>query len=268
MSQIRKFLGEICLKRAPFVDKLRRSPLLGTFVHYISYKALPADFQLWRQIEGGTAKGVWIKVNPRTGRTICEGVAEPEIQKSIAHHLRPGMVFYDAGANIGLFTLAAARLVGETGKVFSFEPDAETAVRLRNNVSYNGFAWVSVIEAALWSRGGEISFAPADASVSPDHGTGRIGEIAGSHTVTVLATTLDDFCREHAAPDLLKCDVEGAEVELLRGATNLLRYHRPAIICELHSSQCEIGVYEILKQNSYCVRRLDENHLFAEAAAS
>lgn len=266
MLRMREFLGELCLKQAPFLGRLRRVPLLGSLIHYISHKTLPADFLVWRRIEKGAGKGLWIEVNPRTGREVCEGTPEPGIQKSIAQYLRPGMVFYDVGANIGFFTLAAARLVGETGKVFSFEPDAETAVRLRSNASHNGFAWVSVIEAALWSRAGEVSFATADASVSPDHGVGRVTKIAESHSIAVAATTLDDFCKDHAAPDLLKCDVEGAEVEVLRGAAHLLRDHHPAIICELHSSECEAGVCDILTQNSYRVKRLDENHVIAEVA--
>jgi FkbM family methyltransferase len=267
MAQFRELLSEICLRQAPLLGKLRRSPLIGGFIHYVSYKALPPDFQVWHEIKGGAAKGLWIKVNPRTGRAICEGTAEPEIQKALVDYLRPGMVFYDAGANVGLYTLAAARLVGDTGKVFSIEPDAEVVSRLRENTSYNGFAWVSTFEVALWSRGGDIAFATADASVSPDHGLGRIVENEGARNLTsVRATTLDDFCRDNAVPDLLKCDVEGAEVEVLRGAASLLRCHHPAIICEVHSPECETGVRQILKQHSYSVKRLDENHLFAETS--
>lgn len=265
MAQFREFVSQIYLRRPPFLSRLRTTPVLGSLIHYVSHKVLPSNFQVWHEIEVGAAKGLWIKINPRTGREICEGIVEPETQKVLVEHLRPGMVFYDAGANVGLFTLAAARLVGERGKVFSFEPDAGVARRLRENASYNGFAWVSVLEVALSSHEGEVLFARADASVSPDRGVGRIVETGKVHSaISVRATTLDDFSRDHPIPDLLKCDVEGAEVEVLRGGEGLLRLHHPAIICELHSPECEAGVRRILEQHSYSLKQVDGNHFFAQ----
>ena len=74
------------------------------------------------------------------------------MQTIVAERLRPGMVFYDLGANIGLFTLLAARLVGGTGKVFSFEPDSENATRLRRNIERNGFTNVTVVDAGAGLR--------------------------------------------------------------------------------------------------------------------
>jgi FkbM family methyltransferase len=188
MAQFREFISEVYIRQAPLLARLRRTPLLGRLIHYFSHKVLPSDFQVWREIEVGLAKGLWMKINPRTGRQTCKETAEPEIQKILAERLRPGMVFYDVGANIGFFTLAAARLVGETGKVFSFEPDAEVAYRLRENASYNGFAWVSITETALWSRCGDIAFARADVSVSP-----TVGSVGSSNSRKLK--TLPPFAR-------------------------------------------------------------------------
>src|SRR5579859_6627899 len=110
MAQLKEFISEIYLRQAPLLGRLRRAPVLGSIVHYVSHKVLPSDFQTWHEIGGGTAKGLWMRINPRTGSQICEGTSEPEIQRILAERLRPGMVFYDAGANIGFFTLIAARL--------------------------------------------------------------------------------------------------------------------------------------------------------------
>lgn len=123
---------------------------------------------VWRQVEGGEAKRLWIEVSPRTPE-ICRGHGELGFQKILAEKLRPGMVFYDVGANIGFFTLMAARLV-EKGRVFCFEPDAEIAARLRENARYNGFSWVTVVEAAAYSRSGKVGFERSSKLVSPDRG--------------------------------------------------------------------------------------------------
>lgn len=262
MGDLREALGRLYLRHRAPIARLRNAPVVGKLVHYVGYKLLPSDFRVWWQVEKGEAKGLWMKVNPSTAAQISGGEAE---QKALAERLRPGMVFYDGGANMGLFTLMAARLVGETGRVFSFEPEPEVAARLRENSRHNLFSCVTVVEAALYSRTGKIGFSRASKLDSPDRGTGRVldggTEASG---VGVQAIALDDFVADHPEPDVLKLDVEGAEVEVLQGARRLLQRRRPAVVCELHSAECEAGVFRILEELGYTVTRLDENHVFAE----
>ena len=125
--------------------------------------------------------------------------------------LRPGMVFYDLGANLGLFTLLAARLVTATGKVFSFEPDPKNAADLRRNIQRNGFSNVTVVESGVWSTTGNRSFVAANAD-SPDHGVGKFVERAPTDSGTLIScVSLDDFIQTAPPPDAIKCDIEGAE---------------------------------------------------------
>src|SRR5437660_7419662 len=112
MEDVREALGRLYLRHRAPLARLRNARVLGKLVHYVSHKLLPSDFRVWWQVEAGEAKGLWMKVSPRTAAQVCGGEAE---QKALAGRLQPGMVFYDGGANIGLFTLMAARLVGETG---------------------------------------------------------------------------------------------------------------------------------------------------------
>ena len=185
------------------------------------------------------------------------------MQQIISEHLKPGMVFFDLGANIGLFTLLAARLVGESGKVFSFEPDRENAGRLRENVERNKFENVTIVDAGVWSTTGELSFLPGPAT-SPDRAWGRFvqcGHDAGG--VRTRCVSLDDFVQGAAHPDAIKCDVEGAEVEALRGSAKLLESQRPWIVCETHSTENNQTVRELLKGYGYEIEAIDATHLLA-----
>lgn len=224
---------------------------------------LGAEVKVWTQVAAGPAQGIWLELNPRTGRSYMQGEAEMGVQSILVERLQPGMIFYDLGANIGLFTLLAARLVGTNGKVFSFEPDNETASRLRRNVTRNGFTNITIIEAGVWSSSGKLSFVAADLS-SPDRGIGKfvVGANGASGTPTPCVS-LDDFVRDHPVPDAIKCDVEGAEIEVLRGAEQLLRTRHPWIICELHSETKDRDSRELLRLLGYALKSVDVNHVFA-----
>ena len=72
----------------------------------------------------------------------------------MSERLRPGDVIYDLGANSGLFSLLAARVAGSTGKIFSFEPDAQIAERLRRNAACNSFYNITVVPMGVWAVSG------------------------------------------------------------------------------------------------------------------
>lgn len=206
-----------------------------------------------------------MELNPRTGQQFLHGGGEPAVQQFLAGRLRPGMVFYDLGANSGFFSLIACRSVGGAGRVYSFEPSHENAERARANMSRNGFTNCTVVEAAVWNRTGTVTFDQSDPSSSPDRGTGHVEVNANSSlAISVPAIALDDFCRTSPAPDIIKCDVEGAEVEAFRGARCLLESHRPVIICEIHSAENDRVLRTELESLGYAVRNLDENHICAE----
>jgi FkbM family methyltransferase len=262
LSGARKWMGELLLHSPLPLQSLRGVPVLGKLMHGLSHRLLPAEEKVWAQIETGPAKGIWLEVNPRTGRNYIRGEAEIRIQETLAERVKSGMVFYDLGANIGLFTLLAARLVGSRGKVFSFEPDAQTAARLRRNIEHNGFENVSVVEAGIWSSSGTMNFAAADPS-SPDRGLGRFVVGEGGAGTPMRCVSLDDFIESAAPPDVIKCDVEGAEVEVFGGAEKFLRMSRPLIVCEIHSDANERTLRKILSEYAYNIDELDTNHILA-----
>lgn len=270
MPRARQWMGELLLHAPQRLRSLRDLPVVGGWIHRVSHRMLPLEAKVWARVESGPAQGLWLELNPRTGQNYLRGDAELTVQKILAERLRPGMVFYDLGANIGLFTLLAARLVGDSGKVFSFEPDPENAGRLRRNIQRNGFANVTVIEKGIWSTTVKLNFVISGAA-SPDHGVGKFAapgnNAAGTPTECV---SLDDFTQDASVPppDALKCDVEGAEVEALRGGARLFQSQHLWIVCEMHSDANRRAAIELLNSFGYTVAALDGDHVLAMARAS
>ena len=215
--------AQLLLRYASPLAGLRRVPVLGRCVSWAGAKLVPRDSLAWVQVQSGPAQGLWLHLNPRTGKTYFEGGGEPEVQETLQQHLRAGMIFYDVGANIGFFSLLAARLVGKEGRVVAFEADPEIAARLREHVARNEFGWITVEEKAVWSEPRAVFFARTDPASSPDRGLGHVVTSGGGDTIEVSAESLDDYTWTQPPPDFLKCDVEGAEVEVFRGAERLLK---------------------------------------------
>ena len=158
------------------------------------------------------------------GEDLFAGWFEPAEVAFVVRHLRPGDVVLDVGANAGLYTVIAARAVGDTGHVYAFEPDQRAVALLRRNVALNGLKNVTVIEAAVSDQTGEREFAAAsDIALSSLAAIQRDDQhIQGWRTVRTIR--LDDAIASHAIAGVtfLKIDVEGAEKLVIDGAPNLL----------------------------------------------
>lgn len=139
--------------------------------------------------------------------------------------------FVDAGANIGVFSVAAARKVASLGQVIAFEVNSEMCGILEINTTRHGVrAQVSIVNTALGAEAGEKEFIQYSndlvSSFYPAPVTNHPGDIVSATMVQV--TTLDAACPPEM--DMLKIDVEGAEHEVLRGATAILSSERPPIV--------------------------------------
>jgi len=256
-------LAQLVLRFASPLAGLRRVPVLGRCIGWAGAKLVPRDSLAWVQVRNGPAEGLWLHLNPRTGQAYFEGGGEPEVQEALRQHLKPGMIFFDVGANIGFFSLLAARLVGKEGRVVAFEADPEVAGRLRDHVARNEFGWVTVEQQAVWSEPRTVYFARTDPATSPDRGLGHVVAAGTEETIQVDAVSLDDYVCTERAPDFLKCDVEGAEVEVFRGAERLLKEKRPGIICEMHSEENQRVLVEEFSRLGYSSKPCGTNHILA-----
>src|SRR5262249_35462499 len=152
---------------------------------------------------------------------------ERDFEDAFLAAVRPGHTVYDLGANVGWFSLLAGRRVGAGGRVVAFEPDLQNAALAERNAARNGLANVTVVPAAVGDRDGWASFRQ-EASIK-----GRLDEGGG---LPVPLVSLDGWIESgrDAPPDVVKIDVEGAELGVLRGMERTLRELSPTLFVELH----------------------------------
>jgi FkbM family methyltransferase len=162
------------------------------------------------------------------------GIDEPREVAFFRRLVPQGGVVIDVGANIGQYTLLAAELAGPSGRVFAFEPDPVNAAALQRSVGRNGFGGrVELLRVAVAGRSGEAAL-----DVQPDRTRSRLaaktGESVRAGAVQVRTLALDDFLDERGLDrlDFLKIDVEGADLDVLRGAERTLVHLRPALMVE------------------------------------
>lgn len=164
---------------------------------------------------------------------------EPYAFLGLGSVLQPGAVAFDVGVSYGVMTTLMASLVGNEGRVYSFEANQAVLSQAREIVAENQFTnRVEFVCACVGeSSGREVSFfvVPGLASVAST----RNGEIAVWHSdaelVRVPMLALDDFCEETGSiPDCIKLDIEGSEYLALKGSQRLLERHRPDLVIETH----------------------------------
>jgi FkbM family methyltransferase len=167
-------------------------------------------------------------------RILAAGYYEPETVALFHRFIQPGMVVLDIGAHIGQYTLVASRLVGQSGGVHSFEPDPDTFAWLRGNCRRNKLANVTLNRLALSDVSEMRTFYFATTSdigsnslAEPKNFSGRKSEVP--------CVRLDDYLQRRGITrvHLVKMDVEGAELGVLRGGESLFSSpDRPILILE------------------------------------
>jgi FkbM family methyltransferase len=147
------------------------------------------------------------------------GTVERGLGQRFQQALRPGMSVVDVGANIGIYTLHAARAVGDTGSVFSFEPTPRTFGILQGNVDANGFsARVDLRSAAVLDERSTMPLYVQEVRC----GLNSLYGPDGGQSVLVETVSLDEALSGVPSIDLIKIDAEGAEPRILRGMRHII----------------------------------------------
>lgn len=144
---------------------------------------------------------------------------EPFETETVRQHLKPGMVVYNIGANIGYYTILASTAVGPIGKVFAFEPSDKNYAMLQRNISQNGLQNVTALQCALSNESGTVRLS-LSGSNSGDHQIFSKDDARDS--IAVEAKTLQQFLAEgNPPPDCIIMDVQGAEAAVVLGGKEL-----------------------------------------------
>lgn len=177
---------------------------------------------------------------------ILGGSYEPDQTRLFQQRIPAGSTVFDVGAHVGYYTVLAAVLAGPRGRVFAFEPNPANHSFLQRHVALNRLGNVTIENAAVSDRNGTAAFAFGTGS-----GTGRLDS---GGTLNVRTLRLDDFCSERGVhPQFLKIDVEGAELDVLRGAAATIAANHPVIFLSTHGPQVHADCLAWLRERQYAL---------------
>lgn len=167
------------------------------------------------------------------------GTWEPWVVAACRGLARPGDVLYDVGAHVGCVTMSAAARVGPAGRVFAFEPQPDLARTLAVSARLNRHENVVVVPVMLGDHAGDAHLAVPDDSLLAS----RIPRGRRFTSIPRELWTVDDVVAAGGLPppDVVKLDAEGAELEILRGATGTLRRVQPAVVFECDENAARFG---------------------------
>lgn len=198
---------------------------------------------IYVNIKSGPLKGKkWIITS---GGNFISGDQEEYKTDAFLLNFVPGSVFFDIGAHIGYYSAIGAMLNNGRGHVYSFEPRPMNAEFFRKHMKKNGFSAVTLFEAAVGEKDGAVQFDTAHGSAT--------GRVSSDGDLKVKQVSIDRMVNEGELPppDFIKIDVEGGEIEVLKGLTGVVTEFRPRLIVATHNTECYSFTVDFLKKNRY-----------------
>lgn len=200
-------------------------------------KILAALYMKYLQISGkksvvATIDGITYQLDLTESIDLCilTDSYEPESMRIIPKLIKDGMTVMDIGANVGVYALRLAKLVGEKGRVFAFEPTSYVFPRLIRNIELNNFNNIISEKIALSDTYAQNQLACIRSSF-------KVGDSCSGNPASELISfvTLDDYVRARGIErvDFIKLDVDGYEYKVIRGALEVINKFSPLILLEL-----------------------------------
>lgn len=207
---LRRSTRGLGLQRLPFIAFLYRSAyawLAGGSDALVSPNGIPMYVHVG---DVGVGKQLFL-----------DGQFEPSETRLVERLLRPGMVVVDIGAHVGYYSLLAAKAVGDTGKVFSFEPEPRNFALLQRNIELNGLQNVTAVRKGVSDRTGPMEL-HVDRVNQGGHSLYQLGE--GTESIVIDLTSLDDYFADiDLTVDFIKMDIQQAEPLAFKGMGELLK---------------------------------------------
>jgi len=165
-------------------------------------------------------------------------------------------IIYDIGAHVGYYTLISSKFVGDTGIVYSFEPNPQNIFYLKKHIKINKINNVNVIEAAVSNFIGKANF-----DTTSNTSMGKIADKG----VQIHCITIDYFVfkNNNIPPEIIKIDIEGAELDALKSAKETITKFHPIIFLSLHSNELYRECKRFLNNYSYKIRDFEDNEIIA-----
>jgi FkbM family methyltransferase len=212
----------------------------------LPFSLIPPEAEV-RILSGPTRGKKWIKgAGPNS---YWVGTYESARIRGLASATTQGAVVYDVGANVGIYSLLASVRVGPSGSVYAFEPLERNLRYLRRHIALNNLQNCLVVESAVSNTEGTRSFAAATYESS-------MARLSPHGEISVASTTLDSCIygeKRLRPPDIIKIDVEGAELEVLEGSNRAIAEFRPTIFCEIHGTRLHAECRSFLLAKGYRV---------------
>lgn len=201
-------------------------PFISTFKKLL----LPPSVQ-FRRFPFGIGSGIVMRVDFTHQTRLYLGLYEIEIARHCKRLLRKSKSAFDIGANAGYYSLILAKHTG--GQVVAVEPISENTSEMSANFGQNDYP-ITIAQALVGKK--------------------SEGEMV----------TLDQLSDDHFPPDFIKMDIEGGEVDALKGASRLIAEHRPHMVIEVHGEDLETRCREILNRHGYKITRVSPRSWFSE----
>jgi FkbM family methyltransferase len=214
------------IKRIPMVAGLQR----------LFFRKFLSGREFLHTINAGPAKGLAYPISLPRDKAIWTGTYERELAGAVAGSVRQGDVCYDIGAHRGFFSGVFA-LAGAS-RVIAFEPFPDNCAQLQRLFANNPHLPLTFEQTAVGRDDGIVEF-----NVMPDSSMGKLAsssfqpDVESAAVLKVSVRSLDSLISEgkYPAPQIIKIDVEGAEVDVLQGAKNTLLKNKPLLFIEAHS---------------------------------
>jgi FkbM family methyltransferase len=214
--------------------RILRLPL-SLIPHEAEVRILSGPLRGKKWIKGAGPNAYWV------------GTYEVARFRAFANAVTQGAVVYDVGANVGIYSLLASLRAGPFGKVYAFEPLERNLLYLRRHLTLNNVQNCVILERAVSNREGTCPFSAAAWNSSMAH-------LSPDGEILVPATSLDSCIYGEGRlrpPDIIKIDVEGAEFEVLEGASRALTEFHPTIFLEIHGTQLHADCRAFLSAKGY-----------------
>jgi FkbM family methyltransferase len=190
------------------------------------------------------------------GASVYFNLIEREQTDSMKNEVRDGDVFFDIGANVGYYTILASRMVGPHGHVVSCEPLVRNLAFLQRHVTRNRASNVTILPFACSDSEGISAF-----SAGSNVATGQLTSGNSNSSILVPTIRIDTIVqRSERRPDVIKIDVEGAELDVLKGARQTLVEAKPVIYLSTHSNELRSACLLLLEGENYHVQPLIEDN--------